>query len=203
MIEYVEISLRTRISYILAHNYGPMGYLQATHFKKQEFHGEFLSDLNREIKRSREVFIKHHKENYSGQIPIWVVTEIMSFGTLSKLFANMKNTDSNELSKRFYGVPAIYFKSWLRALSQLRNICAHYGRLYNRLFTSKPKLEKSDSESGILPNQLFSHILLLKKLMHETDWKSKSIELEVLIEEYLEVIDLDKLGFPIDWKTYI
>lgn len=39
-----------------------------------------------------------------------------------------------------YNVSYTYFESWIESISYIRNICAHYGRLYNAKLTKTPKL---------------------------------------------------------------
>jgi abortive infection bacteriophage resistance protein len=154
MTEQVEIAFRTHISYYIAHTYGALGHLESAHFENVGYHGTFLVELDKEVKRSQEIFIKHHFEKYSGIIPVWVAIEVLSFGTLSKLFSNMKSEDKSHIAKTNYQAPAIYLESWLKCLSYIRNICAHYGRLYNRPLTSKPRLDHRSKNLGIQQNRL-------------------------------------------------
>jgi abortive infection bacteriophage resistance protein len=94
-------------------------------------------------------------------------------------------------------------RSWLRCCSELRNICAHYGRLYYRIFPSKPS-----TPSGfpyILQRKLFDEIIILKLLypdMHEWDNKI-SFSISNLINEYEDAIDLVHIGFPSEWQTLL
>ncbi|BCJ85846.1 hypothetical protein skT53_08310 [Effusibacillus dendaii] len=125
MTEQVEIAFRTHIAYHIAHSYGALGHLESVHFENPVYHEAFLVELNKEVRRSHEIFIKHHFEKYEGKIPIWVAVEVLSFGALSKLFSNLKNEDKNDIAKNNYRVPAIYLESWLKCLSYVRNICAH------------------------------------------------------------------------------
>jgi len=155
MTEQIEIAFRTHISYHVAHTYGSLGYLNSAHFENENYHAAFISELEKEVQRSQEIFIKHHIEKYNGQIPVWVAVEVLSFGALSKLFSNMKSDDRNQISRSNYRVPARYLESWLKCLSYLRNICAHYGRLYNRPLTSKPRLDERSKKMGIHQDRVF------------------------------------------------
>lgn len=130
-LEGIEVAFRTHIAYVLAHKYGSSGYLNSNNFSNAQYHHQFISTLTKEIGRADELFVKHHKEKYANQFPIWVATELLSFGALSKLFNNLKNEDKQQISKEYYGIPHPYISSWLRVLTIARNICAHYGRIYN------------------------------------------------------------------------
>jgi abortive infection bacteriophage resistance protein len=201
MTEQVEIAFRTHISYYIAHTYGALGHLEMEHFEKHEM---FLTELEKEIKRSQEIFIKHHFDNYKGNIPVWVAIEVLSFGALSKLFSNMKSEAQNEIANSNYRVPAIYLGSWLKCLSYIRNICAHYGRLYNRPLTSKPRLDRKSKRLGIEQGKIFAHLYILKELIPDRmRWIDFVTRLEALLTEYKDVVELDRIGFPEDWESVL
>ena len=198
-LESIEIAFRTEIAYLLAHKYGTMGYLNPSNFSNNDFHTKFIEHLNDELDRAHEIFIKHQKEKYGGQFPIWVATEVMSFGDLSKLFNNMKNEDKQKLSKEHYGIPHYYISSWLRLVTIVRNICAHYGRLYNRKINVYPRLDTTSASLGIDTTRIFAAIFIMKKLYTDrATWNNFVINLKALLDEY-EVVNLDYIGFPKDW----
>ncbi len=201
MVEQVEIALRTHISYYIAHAYGALGHLASEHF---EYHELFLAELEKEIQRSQEIFIKHHVEKYEGKIPVWVAIEVLSFGALSKLFSNMKSEDQNQIAKRNYQVPAVYLGSWLKCLSYIRNICAHYGRLYNRPLTSKPRLDTKSKKLGIHQGKIFAHLYVLKELIPDyMKWRNFITRMEALLTEFKDIVELDRIGFPEDWESIL
>ena len=49
----------------------------------------------------------------------------------------MLNKDKKAIAKSF-GVGYTYFESWLESISYVRNICAHYGRIYNAELSKTP-----------------------------------------------------------------
>lgn len=128
-IEKVEINVRCRIANYFAQQYGVLGYLEADNFAEQQYHEEFLRDIEEEIGRnSKAPFVRNFRENYEGgNLPIYALVEVFSFGTLSKFYKNMKNPDKKAIAQTF-GVGYTYIESWLESISYVRNICAHYGR---------------------------------------------------------------------------
>lgn len=36
------------------------------------------------------MYIKHNFDNHDGEVPVWAVVEVLSFGTLSKIIKNLK-----------------------------------------------------------------------------------------------------------------
>jgi abortive infection bacteriophage resistance protein len=129
-----------------------------------------------------------------------LVLEPATFGLLSKLFKNLKKCDKDALGVKYYsGVKGDYLASWLHTIGNLRNICAHYGRIYNRNFPIAPKLFSRDKKVGIDNYKVFATILNIKYLIHDkTYWNSWVERLNALVDEYTE-IDKGLIGFPNNW----
>lgn len=58
LFESVEVTFKTQLAYYLAHEKGPIGYLDATNFHNQSHHANFLSEYNRSIPKSVKLFIE-------------------------------------------------------------------------------------------------------------------------------------------------
>ena len=159
-IEKIEINVRCRISNYFAEKYGVLGYLEADNFVNVKYHQEFLKDVHEEIRRnSKAPFVKNFR-----MLPIYALVEVFSFGTLSKFYKNMKNPDKKAIAKSF-GIGYTYLESWLESISYVRNICAHYGRLYNAKLSKTPMLYKEYSEAGIGNNRILGVLLCLKHIL--------------------------------------
>lgn len=203
-IEKVEINVRCRIANYFATQYGVLGYLDANNFSESEHFEEFIRDITEEISRnSKAPFVKNFKENYEGgNLPIYALVEVFSFGTLSKFYKNLKNPDKKDIAKSF-GLGYTYFESWLESISYVRNICAHYGRLYNAKFSKTPQLYKEYNKVGIGNNRLFGVLLCLKHLLiNDSHWNSFVDGIDSLINKY-NYVDIKTMGFPKDWKEYL
>ena len=203
-IEKVEINVRCRIANYFAEQYGVLGYLEADNFVNAEYHKMFLDDIEEEIRRnSKAPFVKNFHDNYEGgNLPIYALVEILSFGSLSKFYKNMKNQDKKAIAKSF-GVGYTYFESWLESISYVRNICAHYGRLYNAKLSKTPILYKEYSEAGIGNNRIFGVLLCLKHLLKSNDhWNLFVDKIELLFDKY-ESVDIKTMGFTENWKELL
>lgn len=123
-IEKIEINVRCRLANYFAEQYGVLGYLDLGNFTEEEYHAEFLRDIEEEIRRnSKAPFVRNFRENYEGgNLPIYALVEVFSFGTLSKFYKNMHNKDKKAIAKTF-NVGYTYFESWLESISYVRNIC--------------------------------------------------------------------------------
>ncbi|MFU8692702.1 Abi family protein (plasmid) [Rossellomorea sp. FS2] len=203
-LETIEIALRTHISYEMAHKVGPMGYRNKENFLDEEFHHSFLGELDSLISKSRkgELFVQHYFQNYGGVFPIWVAIEVTSFGFLSKLYYNLNVDLKKHIAMRYYNVPYRYIQSWLRTLSSIRNVCAHYGRLYNKPLTFKPLLFKEDSRQ-FSNQQIYAAIYIITRLLSKVEGDRFIRDLDALISAYEEDISFDAIGFPSNWKYFL
>ncbi|CQR58927.1 Abi family protein [Paenibacillus riograndensis SBR5] len=204
LIEVVEVSMRTHISLVFAEKYDGMGYIDSANFYDSLKHADFINELEKLLKQSKDVFVKHYYDKYAGEFPIWVAIEVTTLGILSKLFKNLKKSDKNDIGMKFYsGLSGEFIASWLHAISNLRNICAHYGRIYNRNFPIAPKLFARDKKGIIDNNKVYAIVYNMKYLISDKKyWNSWVERLRSLIDEYSEV-DLRLIGFHQNWYNLI
>lgn len=203
-IEKIEINTRCRIGNHFANTYGVLGYKDSNNFVNAHYHELFLEDIIEYLNRnSKAPFVKNFRENYEGgELPIYALVEIFSFGTLSKFYKNMKKPDKKKVAQEF-GVGYTYFESWLESISYVRNICAHYGRLYNAKLSKTPRLYNQYREAGIGNNRIFGVLIcMLQLLKKDMSWNLFVDELELLIDKY-EGIDIRTMGFPENWRDLL
>lgn len=199
VLESIEISFRTHLAYELAHSHGPLGYQQSEYFRDERYHREFLESIQTAINKKQEVFIEHHLQKYEGKFPIWTVVELLSFGAVSKLYANLNDSDRASIADKYYGVSYEYLETWLRSAVHVRNVCAHYSRIYNKFSKVTPRLH-ARYKKMMNPKKIFTSIFVFRELHpHWNEWCSFVTGLEALIDEYRDRIDLYTLGFPNDW----
>lgn len=203
-IEKVEINVRCRVANFFAEQYGVLGYLQAENFADENYHAQFLKDINEEIGRnSKAPFVRNFRENYEGgNLPIYALVEVFSFGTLSKFYKNMLNKDKKAIAKTF-GVGYTYFESWLESISYVRNICAHYGRIYNAKLSKTPILYKEYTQVGIGNNRIYGVLLCMKHLLkNDVHWNLFVDNIELLFDKY-QYVKISKMGFLVNWKELL
>lgn len=198
VIEDVEVHLRAAMTNFFSLKYGNFGYQSLSNFKNQKRQEEVLQELEKEITRNnRSPFIKNFQDNYvGGKIPLYAVIEVTSFGVLSKMYKNMKNEDKKEIAKEFH-TKYFYLESWIENLAYVRNICAHYGRLYGARLTKTPKLYE-EYLGKVSNNTIFATILYLKDISNEISYRKFYKGLTELVKTYSS-IDLKPLGFIDDW----
>ena len=203
-IEKIEIYLRTQIAYYSGHHFGALGYLNADNFSPRHNKEKFETLVLKCIEENKQsLVVKHHIEKYSGKFPVWVIIEFFSMGMLSYFYGDMKTQDQKALAKNMYQTSPAYLRSWLRCLTDLRNRCAHYARLYYWIFPAVPKLPSSTGYKA--DRKLFSQLLMLKLLYpDDIQWNERIFpQLEKLIKDYAGDISLKHIGFPKNWSELL
>lgn len=206
IVEQLEIMLRTRISYYLGITYGPEGYTDVRNFidkqdrQGQSIHSKIMESLKREIQHNKNLpLVKHHLETYGGHFPIWVAVEIMTFGNIASLFDIMKTEDKKEISILF-GTSPSHLKSWILALVEIRNICAHYNRLYNMPLKQTPFLYRENRKYRNEQNKVFPIVLVIKRMLCANEqWESFLKDINKTMNKYRDVVVLSFIGFPSEW----
>lgn len=206
-IERVEVSLRTQWAYHLARRHGPHAYLDKHLTRRKDWWQHNLDRLREEVDRSEEVFIKHYKRKYSDPElpPVWEVCEIMSLGTLSRWFTNLRPKGTRAAIARTYSLDERVLQSFIRQLTYVRNVCAHHNRLWNRQFSVTMKLPRTkpaelvesfhDGGNRRLYNTLVMLAWMLDVVSPKHRWKQR---LFALVSEH--GIDASEMGFPVDYR---
>ena len=163
-----------------------------------------MTEINSEVDRnSKAAFVKNFRNNYeTDEIPMYALIELFSFGTLSKFYKNMKQEDKKAIAQ-IYGVKYTYLESWIEHLSFVRNICAHYGRLYNVNLSKTPALYKQYTKQGITSVRVFASLICLSHILpKDRHWKDFIDMVEMLFDKYPNV-RIELMGFPLDWKKFL
>jgi abortive infection bacteriophage resistance protein len=211
VIERIEIGLRTRLIYHLSHEVHPWWFEDFSNFKDRPKHAQVLLSIDRELLQSKDVFIIEHKLKYHADTrrpPAWKTLEVVSFATLSKLYSNLRSslTSKNQIAFELNTVNQFYLPSWLQSISQIRNICAHHGRLWNKVLPITPKLLPNPpapwlkkQPTPIDAHKLFVQVCCMKYLLDVISpghhFAPKLID---LLKKYPSV-DVNALGFYKDW----
>lgn len=203
-IEQIEFYMRTTLSYYLAHKYGALGYLVPENYSNRHNVEKFRVKMEQCIQENgRSLVVQHHKEKYNGLFPIWVIIEFFSIGMLSYCYGDLKSVDQKKIARDSFSISSSCLISWMRCITDLRNRCAHYARLYYWSFPAIPLTPKSSIYQ--MDRKLFSQILMLKYLYPDKEiWNNRFVnEIETLINEYQSDISLKHIGFPVNWKELL
>jgi len=202
----VEIGIRTQMAYYLAHQYGPFGYIEPAKFSHDFRHGQWLTRVRENVRRSHETFVKHFKAKYAGEndLPVWMVCEVISFGQISQLYRGLRRHDRQSIAREVYGMDQRVPYSWIHSLVYVRNLCAHHSRIWNRTLAIQPrKPGGSRLWHPVRNDKVFCVLLVCKGLVRMKErWEQFLANLVALIREYPQV-DLRRMGFPENWQRIL
>lgn len=201
-IEKIEIYLRTQITRVVSEENGVFGYVDKDIFHNENLHISLLEAIKSETSRSKEIFVKDFYDRYEEEyLPVWAMVEIISFNTLSKLFANLKEPIRAKIVKGLDIKPFV-FQRWLHTLTYVRNICAHHSRLWNKMLAIEPMIPKNQKLFQNINNQKIFFVLtmilfILEKIdVEEFDFKK---DLKNLLNKY-SIVDIKSMGFNDSWR---
>ncbi len=209
-IERIEVGLRTQFSYHHAHAHGPFGYATdpaALPKLRPDQRVLVLGKIENEVARSKERFVEHFAKKYGDSHnypPVWMATEVMSFGCVLKLWQASSKSVKNQIALTF-GVSDEVLETWFWTLNEVRNICAHHGRLWNRDLGNKPSIPKCKPypdwhDPSTVPNHRVFVVLTicaycLTRVAPSSSWQSRVRQLLCAHPN----VPLKNMGFPDDW----
>lgn len=208
--EHVEVALRGSWAYQLAHCGGSHSYLNVDIYRNRDALRASLKKLTNAVNASSETYIKHYRDNYGDPAlpPVWMVAEMMSFGQLSRWYSNLSDRALKTRIAEPLGLSATVLVPLVRHVTDIRNICAHHGRLWNRRFLQPPKLASNppelrhslDLEANQAPAKLYNGLTMIGHIVrHVAPASTWSADLANLIATN-PFCDFAAMGFPANWK---
>lgn len=208
--EHVEVALRGSWAYQLAIGTGSHGYLDAALYADAEEFAKGKSKLASSVKFSSETYIEHYRETYDQPPlpPVWMVAEMMSFGQLSRWYSNLSDRALRNRVAAPLGLPETVLVPLVRHVTDIRNICAHHGRLWNRGFLQPPKLARKpddlnaslDLASNQAPARLYNALTMIGHIIRtvapDSTW-AHDLAAHICSHPFG---DCGQMGFPPDWK---
>lgn len=221
----IEIQLRAKIAYFAGKIDGFIHLNRSLldeeecgrvpHRNDRDSYSFWQDNYKKQLRRARsEDFIRHHMDCYGRELPIWIATEILEFGSISKLFEFLPKNVKNNIAPAFGVLQGNIMASWIRNFNYTRNIAAHHSRLWNRLMVMRiQKPNRNVVDPGIFhladsrnPNQfkkIYPTLALiaytLSYLELQGNWRNRLVK---LLEQFPEIdgLGLQTMGFPDNWK---
>src|SRR5690606_26497248 len=149
-LERIEVSFRTRILNTYSVLHGFYWYLDSSNFidnrdssilddeDVRSYQGYVIKSIEKDFEDPKEQFLRKFKSTYIDSLPPEnMAFETLSFGKIVKLYSCLKNTDQkNGIALDFRLPSGKLLSNWLQFLNDVRHVCAHHSRLWNRRFTA-------------------------------------------------------------------
>lgn len=161
----------------------------------------WFGKMDDSIKESKEEFARHYLEKYyddSPGFPLWMATEMISFGQLSKLYAGLDSEHRTNIAKQ-YGLKHSILLNWLHSIVYVRNMCAHHSRLWNRELEIRPRRPNNLPEANLWTNRVFTILLVLKYLTPKNYCWARIVWRLCWLFLNNQFVDKEAMGFPKHW----
>ena len=200
---HIEVSIRTQWTYQLSYSHGggEHAHLNSSLFSKE--YNENLATLKRDYEDHGKNLHRYEFEH----CPIWVISEVMSLGQLSRWYRSTI-LPVRQLVASHYQLGQKQMGSLLRHLVVVRNSCAHHELLWDREFITKfsrpkrmgsfpsPREFFNASQTGKLYNTLVMVSYLTMVITSNRSWTR---DLVALMNRYPN-IPQNRMGFVAGWR---
>ncbi len=214
-IELIEISLKTKLAYISANKIGLYGYLDANNFKDKKELKIFISKF--EYLKSKNLSLIQKDKN-EDVVNILLGINLFTMGMIYNFYINIAENNNpnllihndNKMSIRKqlakeYNTGDRQLESWIENILYIRNMVAHYMRIYNVKFQKTPvKCKKNHNDNYMVTNRIFDVVHIMKFLiLDKKEWNHIITNIQALFEQYKEDINISLLGFPENWEDIL
>jgi len=209
-LERIEVRLRAALTNQFSINHGFFWYQEKDLYADLKTYDIVCSEIEKNFIKAKERFIKSYIKTYTSEnsLPSNMALQTLTFGSLSRLYKGLKNNTEKMAIAKSFELPSPILSSWFIYLNNVRNVCAHFGRLWNRRLTAdQPKIPTRQKYkfNGELPkkfnNSLYGMISLIDRLLASFNPQNQFLDRVLdLIDEYSDIIDVKFMGFADDWE---
>ena len=222
----VEQNIRSLLSYSFCDTFGDnqtsyissQNYDISTSVKNREVTkliNKYLSPLL--TQQTQYPYIEHHKAAHNN-VPLWVMVNALTFGTLSKMYEYSKPQVQSAISREFQSINESQLRRILEVLTDFRNVCAHNERLFSHrcarhdipdLFLhQKMGIAKNGQQYICGKRDYFAVVIALRYMLPKTEFLAFKKQLSSLIDKVVAGNQqvpmptlLQLMGLPMNWKS--
>ncbi|WP_159442474.1 Abi family protein [Agrobacterium sp. DSM 25558] len=223
IVAHLEVRIRAVIDNVVTSvTNDPFWHLNKKNFNKYDEVETAIKKAGSRFNIGKQEFVLHYRERYFTTKsfehrripPFWIISEVF---TLEQLLAVAKNIDrdrfrlpgDNKLNAcatqfGFAGYDALVTN--LQCILELRNICAHHSRLWNknlRAPSSIAKKMKVKPGRYVKPNRLYTHLVMLRIMCKAQNMDDGICDFfnHLISNHAILAQDMNSMGFPAAWKT--
>ncbi|ONI47925.1 hypothetical protein AN643_03730 [Candidatus Epulonipiscioides saccharophilum] len=229
LLEYIliiENFTKSKIGYCFSQTCDIKNYLLVQNFDHNNYNSGSIKKIlgvissiqiaiSQQVNKNNQIsaYIIHY-----GYIPPWVATNLLTFGTLSKLYSILKQPVQQAIVKNI-DINESAFTECLKVITECRNKCAHNEVVFKFRTTEAIRDHhlhqdlkiKKDSKRYLQGKQdLFSVVIILKIILTKEDFADFYFRLRQLIEELeynLHTISIEeiysRMGFILNWRDIL
>lgn len=223
LLAQLEVRIRATVDNVITSvTQDPFWHINPTYFNNFSNVERAIKKAQQRVEQGKQEFIVHYRDRYYTKKsydyrrtpPFWIVSEIFTLEQLLSICKSlnqkhskfMVSTGKNKLDNaavpfglNSYGA----LTTTLGCILELRNLCAHHNRLWNRNLKSPAGLKGKHSIEPSHPNRLYSHLLMLRiccKAQGINDGiKPFMVDMFATVPVFSR--DMASMGFPLNWET--
>lgn len=218
----IERHFRSLISYSFTEKYGETQscYLDKNNYnysRANQSGVDRLIDVFYKLANdnSNYTYINYNRNTYNN-VPLWVLVNAVSFGTLSKFYSFSQHDIQSKISHEFPMLNERELRQILAVITKYRNVCAHGERLFSYMtkndipdlqLHNKLNIPKINNQYKYGKHDLFAVVISFRYLLEHDDFIAFKQRLSKIIQNLLSTTDLiseehlyTKMGFPKNWK---
>ena len=218
----IECKIRQLVSYHFCNLHGEQqtAYLTPGNYNHTKKNAADITRLIQILsyqanKNTEHNYVVHQRKVYHN-VPLWVLTNTLTYGQISRFYALLPFQLQSGISKDFPGVNEKNLERYLKILTLFRNVCAHNERLYSfrtqidfpdTMLHQKLNIPKKGNQYLSGKRDLFGLVIAFRYLLPKQDFLEFKRTLIGIINKYIknsgqisESSLLDIMGFPANWK---
>lgn len=168
------------------------------------------------INSTEHDYVNYHRTQY-GNIPLWVTTSVLTFGSLSKMYNVLSQSLRSKICRHFPNVNQRQLERYLSVLTKYRNVCAHGDRLFayktidqilDTPLHAKLRIQKKGNQYIYGKQDLFAVVIAFRYLLPKEDFstfkRNLAMQIKYLDKKMARITEaelLKQMGFPDNWKN--
>ncbi len=220
-ILHVERHIKSMFSYHFCEKYGEQQsmYLNINNYNHTRKNHRELLRLTHSLQKviatpSKYAYIEHSVNTYHN-VPLWVATNALTFGQISKMYQYATTDIRTKISKNFQNVSEKQLHQFINIIGKCRNVCAHGERLFSfrinetipdTLLHQKLQINQNNNHYVYGKQDLFAVVIALRYLINNDEFRLFKTALSKLIKTVIKQCPhltekqlLDNMGFPANW----
>lgn len=194
-----ELTFRNVVSEVLSGRFGSHPYYERDVFKNAEAHNRALSQVIKTFDTSKDERARHYRQTYDPPAlpPIWMLKEFLTFGGAARFYADLSNPLREDVARTF-GVPRLpVFDNWVQCFVDLRNVCAHHDRLFNRRFQKQLQRLPRENVPSAVNSTLKAYLECLDHALNAVGEKGGNVDeaLRIINLQIHAAVDPAEAGF--------
>ena len=209
-IEKIEVAIRSVLANIGCQELSDKYWItKVEYFANAGKFNQTLAVIEKELASSKEDYIENFRLNYvENYPPAWMITEVLSFGNLNYIYSNIASNKLMKIIAAYFGLKPQVFTSWLTVLANLRNMCCHHARIWNRDFMLNPAEPRRVTytwidTSDIDRKRIFYRLCIIRYFLSSISPNNNFSEKIAGLLACFPSIDIAAMGFCSDWKEEI